>query len=97
MLAHKGSAIYISDKIRDKYNGDMGLDGETIYLNSTVKRKLFAPVNTDNPSITYFGNIGMGRNHSLNDIGYALGRINPKYILEVYSGSQPIRVRSVQG
>lgn len=66
----------------------MGLDGETIYLNSTVKRKLFAPVNTDNPSITYFGNIGMGRNHSLNDIGYALGRINPKYILEVYSGSR---------
>lgn len=88
VLAHKGSAIYISDKIRDKYNGDMGLDGETIYLNSTVKRKLFAPVNTDNPSITYFGNIGMGRNHSLNDIGYALGRINPKYILEVYSGSR---------
>ena len=88
VLAHKGSAIYISDKIRDKYNGDMGLDGETIYLTSTVTRKPFAPINTDKPLITYFGNIGMGRNHALNDIGYALGKINPNYMLEVYSGSK---------
>lgn len=88
VLAHKGSAIYISDKIRDKYNGEMGLDGETIYLTSTVKRKPFAPVNTENPLITYFGNIGMGRNHSLNDIGYALGKINPHYKLEIYSGAK---------
>ena len=28
----------------------------------------------------------MGRNHSLNEIGFALGQINPKYTLEVYSG-----------
>ena len=88
VLAHKGSAIYISDKIRDKYNGDMGLDGETVYLTSTVKRKPFAPVDTEKPLITYFGNIGMGRNHSLNDIGYALGQINPDYRLEVYSGAK---------
>lgn len=88
VLAHKGSAIYISDKIRDKYNKDLGLDGETIYLNSTVKRKPFVPINTEKPLITYFGNIGMGRNHSLNEIGYALGRINPSYMLEVYSGAK---------
>lgn len=88
VLAHKGSAIYISNKIRDKYNGDMGLDGETVYLTSTVKRKPFAPVNTEHPLITYFGNIGMGRNHSLNDIGEALGQINPHYRIEVYSGSK---------
>ena len=88
VLSHKGSAIYISDKIRDKYNGDLGLDGETIYLTSTVTRKPFAPINTEKPLITYFGNIGMGRNHALNDIGYALGKINPKYRLEVYSGSK---------
>lgn len=88
VLAHKGSAIYISDKIRDKYNGDMGLDGETVYLTSTVKRKPFSPVDTEKPLITYFGNIGMGRNYSLNDIGYALGQINPNYRIEVYSGAK---------
>lgn len=88
VLAHKGSAIYISDKIKNKYNNDLCLDGETIYLNSTIQRKPFVPVNVDSPLITYFGNIGMGRNYSLNDIGYALGKINPKFKIEVYSGSK---------
>lgn len=88
VLAHRGSAIYISDKIRDKYNAEFRLDGETVYLTSTTKRKSFSYINTDHPLITYFGNIRMGRNHSLNDIGRALGRINSQYKLEVYSGEK---------
>ena len=95
VLSHRGSAIYISDKIRNKYNSDMGLDGETVYLTSTVRRKPFAPVNTEKPLITYFGNIGMGRNHSLNDIGYALGQINPNYRLEIYSSAKDPRYYEV--
>ena len=75
VLAWPGSAIYISNKIRDKYNSEFGLDGETVYLTSTVQRKPFSVINKDCPVITYFGNIGMGRNNSLNDIGYALGKI----------------------
>ena len=85
VLAWPGSAMYISDKIRDKYNAEFGLDGETVYLASTIQRKPFSVVNMVNPVITYFGNIRMGRNNSLNDIGFALGNINPDYILEVYS------------
>lgn len=85
VLAYKGSAIYISDKIRDKYNSHFGLDGETVYLTSEVERKAYAPISTDRPLITYFGNIRMGRNHSLNEIGRVLGQINPDYRLEVYS------------
>ena len=86
VLAYKGSAIYISDKIRDKYNTEFGLDGDTVYLTSTTKRKPFDYVNTESPLITYFGNIRMGRNRSLNDVGHALGKLNPNYRLEVYSG-----------
>jgi len=85
VLAHKGSAIYISDKIRDKYNAEFGLDGETVYLASTIERKPFDVINKENPVITYFGNIRMGRNHSLLDIADALKEINPNYKLEVYS------------
>ena len=85
VLKHPGSAIYISDKIRDKYNKEFGLDGETVYLTSTVKRKEFSPINTNEPLITYFGNIRMGRNKSLCDIANALGEINRNYHLEVYS------------
>lgn len=95
VLSWPGSAIYISDKIRDKYNAEFGLDGETVYLASTVKRKCFSPINKTAPVITYFGNIRMGRNHSLNDIGYALGRINSTYILEVYSNEEDEQYYSV--
>lgn len=83
-----GSAIYISDKIRDKYNTEFGLDGETVYLTSTIQRKEFKVIDKNNPVITYFGNIQMGRNNSLNDIGYALKEINPSYNLEIYSNEK---------
>ena len=95
VLSHKGSAIYISDKIRDKYNSEFSLDGDTVYLTSTINRKSFNYVNTDNPLMTYFGNIRMGRNNSLNDIGHALGKINNKYRLEVYSGEQDPHIYDV--
>ena len=88
VLAHRGSAIYISDKIRDRYNEAFGLDGETVYLASTVQRKPFTPIHREAPLITYFGNIRMGRNRSLCDIADALGRINDQYRIEVYSSEE---------
>lgn len=84
-LAHKGSAIYISDKIRDKYNSEFGLDGETVYLTSEIRRREFRPINMECPVVTYFGNIRMGRNDSLCDIADALREIAPSYAIDVYS------------
>ena len=37
----------------------------------------------------------MGRNNSLNDIGNALGKINPEYMLEIYSNENDERLYSV--
>ena len=88
VLAYPGSAIYISDKIRDKYNMEFNLDGETVYLTSSIQRKVFQPFNKEKPYITYFGNIRAGRNHSLNDIGHALGKINPDYKLHIFSNEE---------
>ena len=72
VFRHPGSAIYISDKIRDKYNEAFGLNGETVYLISEIKRREFRPINTKSIKVSYFGNIGMGRNQSLADIGLSL-------------------------
>lgn len=80
------SAVYISDKIREKYNKEFSLNGETVYLSSTVTRKDFHQINTVSPIIAYFGNIRLGRNNSLLDIADALGKINSNYKLEVYTG-----------
>ncbi len=95
VFRHPGSAIYISDKIRDKYNAEFGLDGETVYLSSDMERRAFCPFHLKEPYITYFGNIGMGRNHSLNEIGRALGKIDPTYVLHVYSSCQDQEVYGV--
>ena len=88
MFAWKGSAIYISDKIREKYISEFGLDGDTVYLTSTINRRLFRPINAANPIITYFGNIRMGRNKSLCTIANVLAEINPSYCLQVYSNEE---------
>lgn len=85
VFEHRGSAIYISDKIRDKYNSAFDLNGKTVYLTSTIKRKPFKIADTESPLITYFGNIRMGRNKSLCDIADALASINQSYKLTVYS------------
>ena len=95
VLAHRGSAIYISDKIRDKYNTEFNLDGETVYLTSNVSRKPFRPINVETPVITYFGNIRIGRNKSLRMIADVLGQVNQAYCLEVYSNEADENVLDV--
>lgn len=87
---HRGSAIYISDKIRDKYNSAFGMDGDTVYLTSEINRKPFAPIDRTMPKITYFGNIRMGRNRSLVNIADSLSQVDPKYRLEVYSNENDL-------
>ena len=85
VFRHLGSAIYIGDKIRDKYNSEFGLNGKTVYLTSSVERHPFREIDRTNPKISYFGNIRLGRNESLNDVGRAIGQINPAYMLDIYS------------
>lgn len=85
VFRHKGSAIYIGDKIRDKYNDAFGLDGETVYLVSDIQRRPFKAIDPKMFTVRYFGNIRMGRNQSICDVAQALERINPNIIIEVYS------------
>ena len=83
-----GSAMYIGDKIRDKYNSEFGLNGETIYLTSDIKRREFRVIDQNNPKIMYAGNVRLGRNDSLVDIGNALQKISKDYFVDVYSTEQ---------
>ena len=87
VFAHGGSAIYISDKIRDKYNGEFSLEGRTVYLTSELRRREFRQPGQP-PRFAYFGNIGLGRYRSLYDIGRALEQISPHCYLDIYSNQQ---------
>lgn len=95
VFRHKGSAIYIGDKIRDKYNSAFGLDGETVYLVSDIKRRAFRPIEPDNISVRYFGNLRMGRNHSICRIADAMSKISPSTIIEVYSSEKSDKIIGV--
>jgi hypothetical protein len=88
VFIHKGSAIYIGDKIRHKYNLEFNLNGKTVLLSSTIKPRDFKPINTVKPIISYFGNIRLGRNESLIDIALALKKINESYVINVYSSEE---------
>ncbi|MFR7956175.1 MAG: hypothetical protein ACLU4A_09790 [Collinsella aerofaciens] len=85
VFAHGGSAIYIGNKIRDKYNSEFALNGKTVYLTSEATRHDFRPIDLECPKIRYFGNIRLGRNESLCAVANVLSEINPKYHIEVYS------------
>lgn len=85
VFQHPGSAIYIGNKIRDKYNSEFGLDGETVYLTSSIGRRDFRAIDPNKLTVSYFGNIRLGRNKSLSQIATALGVINPSYRLHIYS------------
>lgn len=88
VFTRPGSAIYIGDKIRDKYNLEFGLKGKTVYLSSEMNRLEFKPINVECIKFCYAGNIRHGRNLSLVDIGNALQEINELYKIDVYSNEK---------
>ncbi len=85
VFSHGGSAAYIGNKIRDKYNQEFNLNGETVYLTSELRRHNFREINTTDPYISYAGNIRLGRAESLCMIATELGKINPNYRINVFS------------
>lgn len=95
VFKHQGGAIYIGDKIKDKYNSEFGLNGKTVYLTSTIQHRDFKKIDPINPKISYFGNIRLGRNESLYEIGYALGMINKKFVLDIYSNESDSKVYKI--
>lgn len=88
ILSGNASAIYCSDKIKDKYNSYFGLNGQTVYITSELQRREFQTINVQSPRVVYFGSIRLGRNNALSDIATALGQINSSYRLEVYTNEK---------
>ena len=91
VFAHRGSAVFGCDKIRDKYTSEFGINGETIYYNSTVERRPFKPINAGAPVLVYFGNIRLGRNKALLDVANALLQICPSAKFRIFSNETDSR------
>lgn len=78
-------AIYISDKIKNKYENELKLTGETVYLASNFPRRKYKEIDSINPKICYFGNIGLDRYLSIIEIAKALFIIDHNYTVDVYT------------
>ncbi len=85
VMDYPGDIIYISDKIRDKYNEFYGCKGQTIYLSSELSLDKFGYQISNKPTFSYFGNIRNGRNESLVSLAHALQKINENFCINVYT------------
>lgn len=85
VVSYSSGAAYCSEKIKDKYSSHFGLDGNAIYISSTLHRRPFRPINAKNPSVVYAGSVRLGRDAALCELANGLGRIDESYRLTVYS------------
>lgn len=85
VMNYPGDIIYISDKIRDKYNEFYGRNGETIYLSSEMNFEKIERKQNNIPIFSYFGNIRNGRNESLVMIANSLQKISENFVINVYT------------
>ena len=76
-----GFAVYISDKIANKYNSTFKKQGFPIYLNSDINP---APYEKIVFEFNYFGNVELGRHKALAYLGDLLKTINCDYKINVY-------------
>ena len=95
VLSSSSSAVYCSEKIKNLYNSYFHIHGDTVYFNSSLKRREFRPIDTKKPKVVYFGSIRLGRNLALRDIANALSKIDPNYCLEVYSNENDEKICGV--
>lgn len=91
VLLRSEYGIYICDKIKQKYNSFFHLHGETVYLSSTLKRRIFKPI-PNKPIIRYFGSVLLDRHKSLIDIANMINEVIPNCRIEVYTGRVPPKI-----
>lgn len=82
-LINKSSEqIYVSDKMKYKYNSHFSKDGTTIFISSEISKK--ENLNDKIKKVGYFGNTGLGRMQSLEQISSSLKRIDDSINIDVY-------------
>ena len=84
MMQVASYCVHLNDKLKDDYDRAFNILSTVIYNSSSVSRsnkELFA---TNNPRISYLGNLGLDRDSALIEIGAVLQEINPHYYIDVY-------------
>lgn len=94
IMIHKGENIYISDKIRLKYDSFFKKRGRTVFVSSDIQRLPFTKVNKNKISFIYAGNLRLGRYRSIIKIADVLKNISPQYAIAVFSDEKSKKIIS---
>lgn len=92
VMKYKGENIYISDKIKERYDSFFHKNGEVIYVSSDIKRLPFTPINKEQINFIYSGNLRLGRYRSILEISSALEEMSSKYIINIFSNEQSKKI-----
>lgn len=81
--------IYVSEKMKNKYNSYFNVSGESIHISSSniVWPKQSKPNEPNKIVIGYFGNTGLGRDKSIFDIAKCLPNVLKSFEFNIYSPS----------
>ena len=85
MIHRSSGIIYLTNKMKRRYDDFFGTDGVPVYISSTMQMSKW---NGEKRVFRYFGNVDSGRASTLRKIGKAFARLN--LTIEVYCPSSNI-------
>lgn len=81
------TAIYVSEKMKEKYNDYFKVNGEVIYFGANTC-DCDEKIEKDRFAISYFGNINLGRYKTIIKLAREICKIDSKYKIFVYTNQQ---------
>ncbi len=100
LAAAASLVIYNSDMLKQAYEARFGKDTAAIVAYNTAEPLSAAYDTNRRPKITYFGNLGVGRDESLLTAARCLRGIDPTLTIDVYGNAREdvlARLRSCEG
>lgn len=85
-IRHAKASVYISDSLRRLYDGAFGTHSVTVMTSTDLLETPPVP-KTEGVTVSYLGNLGVGRHKSLLALGEILRSIDPTLTLSVYGNA----------
>lgn len=98
MMLNSSKIVSICDPLSKKYNEFFNVDSVTVYTGVGIKDNVVKE-NSNAININYFGNLFIGRNVALSEVGMALDEINAErktnFKLNIYTNTNDTGIKSV--
>jgi len=87
LMAYASHSVYLNDKLQNDYDKEFGGKSSVIYNSSGLHNSSAPAFDNDMPHISYLGNLGLGRDSALVEVGEVLYNIDSRYHIDVYGNA----------